>query len=203
MSRDYSPEIVNVIDKYLTDNDWHYSFDDEKGFFIFNLTISSKINELHYVITVAEDCYTVYAVSSIGGDTDDPKMMRSLVEFITRANYGMRNGNFEMDMNDGEIRYKSFVDCEDFTPSDEVIANSIYCPSAMFKRYANGLLSIIFSDASAKEAVEKCEKDMDDSSSGNASSGDSPLRSMLEGMSADEIQDLLARLSDAQGGHHS
>ena len=27
--------------------------------------------------------------------------------YITRANYGLRNGNLEMDLDDGEVRYKT------------------------------------------------------------------------------------------------
>lgn len=32
--------------------------------------------------------------------------MKRTAEFLTRANYGLVFGNFEMDMHDGEIRYK-------------------------------------------------------------------------------------------------
>jgi len=33
-------------------------------------------------------------------------------KFLTRANYGMMIGNFEMDFTDGEIRYKTSIDVE-------------------------------------------------------------------------------------------
>src|SRR3954467_14939357 len=37
-----------------------------------------------------------------------PAQMRlAVAEYITRANYGLRIGNFEMDFDDGEVRYKS------------------------------------------------------------------------------------------------
>ncbi|HST05674.1 MAG TPA: YbjN domain-containing protein [Chloroflexia bacterium] len=35
-----------------------------------------------------------------------------LADFLTRANYGLYVGNFEMDYNDGEIRYKTSLDVE-------------------------------------------------------------------------------------------
>ena len=42
-----------------------------------------------------------------------PEEMRvPMAEFLTRANYGLRIGNFEMDFEDGEVRYKSSVDFE-------------------------------------------------------------------------------------------
>jgi hypothetical protein len=35
-----------------------------------------------------------------------------LADFLTRANYGLYIGNFEMDFNDGEVRYKTSIDVE-------------------------------------------------------------------------------------------
>jgi len=34
-------------------------------------------------------------------------------EFLTRANYGLNIGNFEMDFQDGEIRFKTAIDVEE------------------------------------------------------------------------------------------
>lgn len=34
----------------------------------------------------------------------------ALAEFLTRANYGLFIGNFEMDWQDGEVRYKTSID---------------------------------------------------------------------------------------------
>ncbi|MGK7894318.1 MAG: YbjN domain-containing protein, partial [Xenococcus sp. (in: cyanobacteria)] len=43
--------------------------------------------------------------------TPDNKLL-TIAEFITRANSGMIIGNFELDFNDGEIRYKTSIDIE-------------------------------------------------------------------------------------------
>lgn len=65
-------------------------------------------------------------------------MMASMAEFVCRANYGLVSGNFELDMRDGEIRFKRFAECEGITPTSEMVCNSIHCPAAMFKRYGAG-----------------------------------------------------------------
>ena len=78
-------------------------------------------------------------------------------EFINRANYGLRNGNFELDVRDGEIRYKIYVDCDNQLPSREVVRSSIIIPSVMFERYSQGLLDVMFRGSSAEEAISKCE----------------------------------------------
>ena len=116
-------------------------------------------------------------------------MMSSMAEFVCRANYGLVNGNFELDMRDGEIRFKCFVDCEGITPTSEMVRNSIHCPAAMFKRYGAGIVDIIFGKSSALGAVEKCEKTTEDE-----------LRYLLTELECDEeggeLEDMIARLAE-------
>ena len=116
------------------------------------------MKSINYIIDVKDDEYVVYAISPIGADHMDEKMMTSMTDFICRANYGLKNGNFELDMRDGEIRYKSYVDCEGTMPTTDIVRNSIHCPGAMFDQYGEGIVDIIFGNATAAEAIAKCEK---------------------------------------------
>lgn len=159
-NRTYSKIIANAINSFLTEDDWHFSFDDQRGLFKFGLNLKGRIKKVSYIVDVKDDEYVVYAVSPLGADEDDEKMMATMAEFICRANYGLKNGNFELDMRDGEIRYKCFVDSEGITPTTEMVRNSIHCPAAMFDRYGAGIVDIIFGNATAKEAIAKCEKSL-------------------------------------------
>lgn len=157
-NRTYSKNVANAINNFLTEDDWHFSFDDQRGLFKFGLNLKGRIKKVSYIVDVKDDEYVVYAISPLGADEDDEKMMATMAEFICRANYGLKNGNFELDMRDGEIRYKSFVDCEGITPTMEMVRNSIHCPAAMFDRYSVGIVDIIFGNSTAKDAIAKCEK---------------------------------------------
>lgn len=156
--RTYSTSIANAINNFLTEDDWHFSFDNQCGLFKFGLCLKGRIKKINYIVDVKVDEYVVYAISPLGADDDDEKMMAAMSEFVCRANYGLKNGNFELDMRDGEIRYKSFVDCNGITPTMEMVRNSIYCPATMFERYGTGIVDIIFGNTTAKEAIAKCEK---------------------------------------------
>lgn len=156
--KNYSNDIANAIKYYLKENGWHFSFDEDKGLFKFGLSIRSKIRNISYIIGVRNDAYIVYAISPVCADEDDNKMMAAMAEFVCRANYGLSHGNFELDMRDGEVRFKCFIDCKGIIPTKDMIKNSIYCPEIMFKRYGPGIVDIIFGNVTAKEAVEKCEK---------------------------------------------
>ncbi len=86
-------------------------------------------------------------------------MRQKVAEYITRANYGLRIGNFEMDFDDGEVRYKSSIDFEgaDLTPG--LIRNTIYPAVQTMDRYLPGVLSVIFGGKSAAEAIAAIEDD--------------------------------------------
>lgn len=82
-----------------------------------------------------------------------------MAEYLTRANYGLRDGNFELDFSDGEIRYKVFHSSIDGVPSKELIKNAVYIGLWMLERYGNGLLSVMFGIQTPAEAIEESEKD--------------------------------------------
>lgn len=190
---DYSDEIVNVVKKFLADDDWHYSFNEDTGIFKFGLRIRSKIQSISYVIDVHKDEFVTYGISPIGADREDPEMMAQMAEFICRANYGLKNGCFEFDFRDGEIRFRSFVDCENLLPSMDVVKNSVHCTAAMFKCYAPGIVDIIFGGASAKDAIAKCEKSTEDELR-------SALEEALDGdMSEGAVGELLSHLGSGLG----
>lgn len=188
----YSETIANAIKSYLKEDDWHFSFDEETGLFRFGLSLSSKIKKINYIVDVEEDEYIVYAIAPIGADEEDKKMMVNMAEFVCRANYGLNMGNFELDMRDGEIRFKCFVDCDGITPTDDMVRHSIRCPAAMFKRYGSGIVDIIFGNATAKEAVEKCEKATEDEMR-------SLLSELMEGEGGSEFGEMLVKLAERLG----
>ena len=190
---EYSKDHVNIVKQFLVDDYWHFSFDENTGVFDFGLRVKGKIQKINYIVDVHEDEIVFYGMCPIGAEHTDANMMAQMAEFLCRANYGLKNGCFELDFRDGEIRFRSFIDCEDLMPSTEVIKNSIHCTAAMFKRYAPGIVDIIFSGCTAKEAIAICEKSPDDE-----------LRSLLaevvgEDMEGTDIADMIERLAARLG----
>lgn len=191
----YSNEIVNCIREFLEKDDWHFSFDSDKGIFKFGVSVRNRLKNVRCRILVHDDCYTVYAISPIGPDEDNKEMMNNMSEFICRANFGLRNGNFEMDFMDGEIRYKTFVNCgNDATPASEIIEKSIYTPVAMFDKYGSGITDIIFQDVGAAKAVAKCE-----------GTSDEELQELIEVIASEndiDAHEIVKRLEERLGATH-
>ncbi len=87
-----------------------------------------------------------------------PKDKRMLMaELITRANFGMVIGNFELDFNDGEVRYKSSLDFEGVGLLDKMLENLIHANILTMDRYLSGLYALIYSDRTPLEIIEDIE----------------------------------------------
>ena len=132
----YSIEIANIVKQFLTEDSWNFSFDEEHGIFKFGLRIKGKIHSLKYFISIRTNEIIVYGICPIGVDEEDNKMMMEMAEFLHRVNWGLRNGCFEFDFRDGEIRFRSYIDCDKTLPSIESIKNSISVPLPCLKNMA-------------------------------------------------------------------
>ncbi len=87
-----------------------------------------------------------------------PDAQRARVaEFIARANYGLRIGNFELDFSDGEIRYKSSLDFEGVRLNDGLIRNCIYPAVQTLDRYLPGLMRVMYAEVTPETAVLEIE----------------------------------------------
>ncbi len=156
-NRSYSQEIAKTLDNYLSTHDWKYGFRKDAGVFEFTVSGIKKTKTVNYHIFVHDHGFTVSARYPLGPDTEDNEIVNNMVRFLTRVNYTLRNGCFEMDLDDGEIRYKIYCNCWNVKPSDEMIHESIHCPAAMFEKYGDGIMGILFGGMTDRQADEKCK----------------------------------------------
>jgi hypothetical protein len=86
----------------------------------------------------------------------EPPQRANMAEFITRANYGIVIGNFELDYSDGEVRFKTSIDVEDARLTPPLIHHVVYANLLMTDRYLPGIIAII-EDQSPLMALELVE----------------------------------------------
>jgi hypothetical protein len=81
----------------------------------------------------------------------------AVAEYITRANFGFRLGNFELDFNDGEIRFKTSA----WPGSAPFVADHVEpligAATSTSNRYLPGLAKVIFANASPQQAIAEIE----------------------------------------------
>lgn len=90
-------------------------------------------------------------------DRVPPPHRAAVAEAITRANYGMRIGNFELDYADGEVRYKSSLDFEGELLTPALIRNAIHSAVLTMDRYAEAIRAVGQGERSPSAAIAAVE----------------------------------------------
>lgn len=67
----------------------------------------------------------------------------AIAELLTRINFGLIMGNFEMDFNDGEIRFKTSIDVEGTVLSPELIRPIVNANVTMMDRYLPSIVKVL------------------------------------------------------------
>ena len=156
---EYSEKIKSCIQSYLDKDEWHYTFDKDQGVFNAKIKLDGRLNRCDITVRIRDDYYTVYGGIALNADT---KSIPAVAEYLHRANFGLKIGSFELDHNDGEIRYKICVDCGDkcdCMPSESVILRSLELAAVMFDTYGEGLLGVMFKNVSPEEAIKTAEEE--------------------------------------------
>lgn len=86
-----------------------------------------------------------------------PIHQRDMVgEYLHRLNYGLLVGNFEIDWEDGEVRFKTSIDVEGSSLSLELVRNTVYANVIQFDQYLPGILGVLHGGLTIREALLQC-----------------------------------------------
>ncbi len=147
-------EAFETLRVFLESDGWYPQPLEDKT--IYRAAFDGKNGELrcYAQVRVELEQFLFYAVAPV----KVPEEARSdVAEYLTRANYGLRIGNFELDYRDGEVRYKSSLDFEGQKLTNNLIRNTIYPAVQTMDRYLKGLLSVMFGGRTPLEAIEEVE----------------------------------------------
>jgi hypothetical protein len=145
-----------ILGQFLDQDGWYPQQLEDRA--VYRVFFNGKNGELRCYAQIHHSLEHLlfYAVAPVKAPVE---CRPAVAEFITRANYGMRIGNFEMDYSDGEIRYKSSVDFEGETLTHNWIRNAIYPAVQTMDRYLNGLMAVIYGGKTPADAVADVEGD--------------------------------------------
>ena len=146
--------IYDVMVQFFTEDEWPFS--ELEGKPILRTAFSGKNGNWTCFAQAREDQYRFifYSVCPINAPEEKRPAM---AEFITRANYGMIIGNFEMDFSDGEVRYKTSIDVEGDRLTTALIKQMVYANVLTTDRYFPGIMEIIYSDVPPADAIATIE----------------------------------------------
>ncbi|BAY20851.1 hypothetical protein NIES2100_05950 [Calothrix sp. NIES-2100] len=142
--------IFDAIVDFLTEDDWDFSVQSDR--LILQMRFQGDTEQwVCYAKAKEEDeQFLFFSVSPVNA----PITKRlTVAELITRINYSLPIGNFEMDFDDGEIRYKTSIDVEGSRLDSALIAQIVHANVQVMNTYLRCIMAVIDDNISPLEAL--------------------------------------------------
>ena len=149
----YSSAIVDTLRETFSSSGILASFEDKNdiGVFSIRMKLRCRMQSAQMLVIVREDNYSTLTTLPLAADTDHRLAM---AEYLTRANFNLRNGNFELNMNDGEIRFKTYVHVGAAVPDISAARQAVLLPFLVIERFGDGIIDVLFGFKTPREAFE-------------------------------------------------
>lgn len=153
----YSQELVSALQDIFDASGFHATFAEQggSGIFTMRMKLRCRLQNVVMMVIVREDNFSALATIPLSADENS---RLAVAEYLTRANFNMRNGNFELNMEDGMIRFKTYHHAGDGPLDAKAARLSVLMPFIMIDRFGDGLIDVLFGLKSPREAFEAIGK---------------------------------------------
>ncbi len=149
------PSLFETVTAFLDEDGWSYSrIPDQTAL----LTEFQGENGRWGCLARVEESYRQLVFHSLCPLSVPEERRLAAAEFLTRANCGLPLGNFELDFDDGEIRFKTSIDMEDVEPITLLVKHVVYANVIMMDRYLPGIISVVGENISPAKAIAEIEE---------------------------------------------
>lgn len=90
-------------------------------------------------------------------DKAAPKRRPAVMEVLTRANYSLPVGNFEIDLDDGEVCFKTYLELEGVELTSQMCEHLVLSNFTMMGTYFDGIKKVMEGSASPVDAIASVE----------------------------------------------
>ena len=147
------PSLLKTARNYLQKNEWNFEILPDHS--TIALGFEGVNGEWHCMIQTRESEEQMIFYSSLSENIPSNKI-DTMMRFITMVNYRLVVGNFELDVTDGELNYKTSLDLESVHLNHEMIRNIIHTNLATFDRHLPGI-KIILDGGLTEQAMDAIE----------------------------------------------
>lgn len=154
--------MIDMVRDYFDSEGFRYEYNADGEFIRCNFSVRGVLDKVDLICDFKNIGYLVYAICPIHCKSEN---LTELIRFLTMANYALVAGNFELDVSDGEVRFKFWVPTEGIDKlSKEIIEDSIMVPCSMMSRYGDGIAALSLGFSDAKTEIDKAEQSEDSES---------------------------------------
>lgn len=147
-------KIYQAMLNFFSEEDWEFT--KLQGKLILRLAFQGKNGKWNCFALANEDQhrFLFYSICPL----EIPSTTRiTIAEFLTRANYGMEIGNFEFDVDSGEIRFKTSLDVTEDRITPALIKQMVYTNVLTIDQYLPGIQAVL-EGMSPVDAIQMTEQ---------------------------------------------
>ncbi len=150
-----SAPLFEQLKTYFQQGGWVFDIIPERA--MIRMGFRGQSGEWAFFAQAREEQSQVVFYSRASLQVDVPRRL-ALAEFLTRSNYGVIIGNFEMDLKDGEVRFKTSMDIEGGELTPPMIHNLVGTNVRMMDRYLPGIFAVAQEGKDPIEALAEIER---------------------------------------------
>jgi hypothetical protein len=144
-----------TVTKVLTDTGWKPEETEKEGV----LRVDFSIDKLPIADAVADVRidYERFLYYLNFRDHAPPKYRRETMEFVTRVNFDLVIGNFELNLDNGRVRFKASVDFTSTELTATLIRDAIKSAMDAVEQYADAIVEVMRGEKNAVNALKDAE----------------------------------------------
>lgn len=147
-------ELLEVARNVLDERGWSYSLIPEHDALQFLFRGDGEQWDCYIRADEESRNVVVYSVCPF---TIPEERRAATTELLSRANYGLLTGNFEMDMDDGQIRFKTGIDVRGAELTEALVERLILPNMFAMTTYLPAITAMVDGGASPSEALAAVE----------------------------------------------
>jgi hypothetical protein len=151
--------LFDLITKTIQADDWSFQVIETESVIALDITLESGQFRCYFLVDEETECVQFHTVLPV----NVPLKKRNVAcEFICRVNYVLLIGHLDIDLDDGEVRYKTSGIFQEAPVTLNSIRNLIYPNLMMADHYFPAFLKVIYGDADPAEILEALDDDLND-----------------------------------------
>ena len=147
-------ELIDIATAALSELGWDYKRVEQ--FPVLSVAVEAPNGVIDVFAHAHDDKQRLLIYLRPQGLIIESHQLGTMADFLTRANYGLPLGNFELDMNDGELNFKNSIDVTGGSLSAAMVKTLVLFGIESMNRYLPGMRAIL-QGTHPKEAIENID----------------------------------------------
>ncbi len=144
-----------AIEQVFGDAGWSFSTEDlNEGVVAFRVEVNEDIREVRAILDPNTSRFRLYFVYDVVAN-EDRRVPVAL--YVTLANADLSDGNFELALDTGEVRYKTSLDFCAVDLSPYLVRNMIFHAMELTEVYGPGLVEVAEAGRDPQSAIDEAE----------------------------------------------